>query len=334
MTSSANDQWWQQWLQNWQALSGGQRPANPWAAALEQWSRSLAPPTPTYADVFERLMAQSRSFMGFGGAMGDAFESTAAPAEVRDLFLQSLEKLRQSLDGDFWRGSAEAAAGGLWQLPLQSWQRAASTMTGLPLELLHRAPGDSPTLSWAQQQLESALATPGLGYTREFQEQQQKLARLMIDYQNAFNDYALAYSEVGKRSIDRFGKQLKHREGAGEEPIASVKDLFNLWVDCSEQEYAEFVMGDDYVRLHGRLTNALMRLKSQEQEILDDRLEAMNLPTRRELDTLSRRFHEMRRSRRTLERELKTVRENQEEMRRQFATLQRKSKSRKKQKSK
>ncbi len=321
-------------MQGWQALSSTQRPSNPWAASLDQWSRLFSPPTPPYADVFARLLAQSKSFMGFGEAMGDAFGSSTDPAEVQELFMRSLKKLREGLDTDLWHGSEATAVSGLWQLPLQSWQRAASTVTGLPIDILHQAHDDSPAMTWLQKQLEVALGIPGLGYTREFQEQYRELARLTIDYQKAFKEYAVAYGEVGKRTVEEFNCRLRTKEDSGAGAITSVRDLFNLWIDSGEKEYAEFVTSDDYVRLHGRMTNALMRLKRQQQAILDDRLEAMNAATRRELDTLSRRFHEMRRSRLALQVELKAIRARQDDMQRQLASLRQHFKPGKKRKIK
>lgn len=334
MTNSMHGQWWDQWLRNWQALAAPQRPANPWAAALDEWSRVISPPTPTYTDVFARMLAQGKSFFAFGDALGQSYEAHDKGLDAQALFLRSLENLKQGLDTQLWPGAAAPAASGLWQLPLESWQQTASTLTGMSMDALHGIGGSAPTLSWMQQQLERMLAIPGLGYTREHQEQLQKLASLMIAYQKAFNEYTTAYADVGKQSIERVKARLDERQAAGEVPIDSTKKLFNLWVDCSEEVYAEFVMSDDYVRLHGEMTNALMALKKQERAMLDDSLEAMNLPTRREMDTLLQRFQQTRRNEKALQSEMRALQTTQEELRVRIAALQQRQSSRKKKTSK
>ncbi len=327
-------QWWDQWLRNWQALAAPQRPANPWAAALDEWSRVVSPPTGTYADVFARMLAHGKSFFAFGDALGKSFESQGKGLDGQALFLRSLENLKRGWDAQLWPGAAAPAASGLWQLPLESWQHTASTLTGMSMDALHGPAGSAPTLPWMQQQLERMLAIPGLGYTREHQEQLQKLGSLMIAYQKAFNEYTVAYADMGKRSIERVKARLKEREAAGEAPIESTKELFDLWVDCSEEVYAEFVMSDDYVRLHGEMTNALMTLKKQERTMLDDNLEAMNLPTRREMDTLLQRFQQTRRNEKALQSEMRALQTTQEELQARIVALQKSPSARKNKTSK
>jgi anti-sigma-K factor RskA len=63
-------------------------------------------------------------------------------------------------------------------------------------------------------------------------------------------------------------------------------------------------MTDEYTELHGRLVNALMRVKQRMSVIVDEYLGAMNMPTRRELRTLQDRVQEARRETKRLRSEL------------------------------
>jgi poly[(R)-3-hydroxyalkanoate] polymerase subunit PhaE len=47
----------------------------------------------------------------------------------------------------------------------------------------------------------------------------------------------------------------------------------------------------DFPHLQARMVNALMRLKRHEQTMMDEVMTAMNMPTRRELDTTHKRVH-------------------------------------------
>jgi hypothetical protein len=66
-------------------------------------------------------------------------------------------------------------------------------------------------------------------------------------------------------------------------------------VDVCEEVYARFAMSEDYTRLYGEVVNALMAFKKQANLIVDDTVEAFNLPTRKEVDSLHKRMHDLRR---------------------------------------
>ena len=47
----------------------------------------------------------------------------------------------------------------------------------------------------------------------------------------------------------------------------------------------------DFPHLQAQMVNALMRLKRHEQTMMDEVMTALNMPTRRELDTTHQRVH-------------------------------------------
>ncbi|MDH3282786.1 MAG: class III poly(R)-hydroxyalkanoic acid synthase subunit PhaE, partial [Gammaproteobacteria bacterium] len=246
---------------------------------------------------------------------------------------RSLEMMVQGFDTGAVTDATSPAASGLWQLPLEAWQRTASMLSGLPAETLHGGAGMPLNANWAQQ-LERVLKTPGLGYTREFQRQYQELAQRLLAYQEAFNAYVAAYADKSGQASELVKERLQERQKSGEEPITSAKELFDLWVDCSEEVYAKFVMSDDYVHLHGQLTNAFMALKQQERVMLDDSLDAMNLPTRREMDTLHARFQQSRRNEKSLQSRLQAMQATLDDLQKHLPALAKRPTTKKKNTSK
>jgi class III poly(R)-hydroxyalkanoic acid synthase PhaE subunit len=155
-------------------------------------------------------------------------------------------------------------------------------------EGLTRAPGD------IHGRLDQFLSSPALGYTRESQEKYQKLHRVMLHYQKAMHDYNIAMSKVNLEAVELFQRKM-HQLSETDTEITSVKELYVLWVDACEEVYAEYAMSDSYAALYGELVNSLMAVKRQTSRIIDEFLESMNMPTRKEVSTLHKRVQETRR---------------------------------------
>ena len=68
------------------------------------------------------------------------------------------------------------------------------------------------------------------------------------------------------------------------------------------------VMTPEYLELHGRITNALMQVKSRWGELLNEYLSALNIPTQEDLRTLQRRVQEQRRELHALRHEVSGIR--------------------------
>jgi class III poly(R)-hydroxyalkanoic acid synthase PhaE subunit len=185
-----------------------------------------------------------------------------------------------------------------WELPFDNWQRMASSLSPVPGDVLRNMPTEG-----MRSKLDRVLGAPGLGYTREEQGQYQELTRAVLDYQETFAEYLGFFSKMGVGSVERLQWLVKEAEQK-KKSIGSARELYDMWIQCCEAEYADRVMTDEYTELHGRLVNALMRVKQRMSVIVDEYLGAMNMPTRRELRTLQDRVQEARRETKRLRSEL------------------------------
>ena len=86
-----------------------------------------------------------------------------------------------------------------------------------------------------------------------------------------------------------------------------MRELYDLWVEVSEEHYAEFAMGEEYQELYGDMVNRLMIMRRHYSEIADDFLRAMNLPNTREIDTMQERLQQVRRENFALKKEIKAI---------------------------
>ncbi|MBF0368394.1 MAG: hypothetical protein HQL52_02955 [Magnetococcales bacterium] len=90
-----------------------------------------------------------------------------------------------------------------------------------------------------------------------------------------------------------------------EEPLSSFKEIFDLWVGCAEAAHAKMVVGTEYAAANAELVNAMNRLRAHNGEAMDQVLEAMNLPHRREMDSAHKTVRGLQRRVAALEAQLK-----------------------------
>jgi hypothetical protein len=74
-----------------------------------------------------------------------------------------------------------------------------------------------------------------------------------------------------------------------------MREIYDIWVDCNEDAYSDYVFTEEFSDLYGKLTNALMAVKLNGQNMVDEFLKTMNIPTRHSMNTTNRRQQQLRR---------------------------------------
>lgn len=163
-------------------------------------------------------------------------------------------------------------------------------------------------IGWLRARL---LSMPGLGYGRETQDKLQELLRLWGDYQDNYQEYQSAMTRLNQQSLALMRKAVI-KLSRNNEDIGSMKQLYDLWIESNERAYGEYVFTDEYAELNGRLVNSLMAFRQKQNEIGEDMLTAMNMPTMSAMNTLERRQHRLRKQIKTLEAELQALKSPQQ----------------------
>ncbi len=316
--------YWETWRQVGQQLFdsvAAKGKTDPWTEALEHWGKALAGSAPCEVEDFvAKLLAQAKAYFRLAEEMSRTFESAMASGQS---VMDWQEQIRQATAGmkQAFAGSSSETQNlmrqvmAFWELPLDTWQRTASSLAVLPGDYLqHLKDLDLDRAATARDQaIEHFLSAPGVGYTREWQEQLQTHHRLLLEYQAAYQKYAAAYAQFGQQCVEQLETTLGKLAEEGK-VIGSTREFYDLWVDCCEATYARFVSTDEYSELHGQLINRLMALKLHGASMIDEALGAMNMPTQREINTLLRRFEEMRRETKGVQAELQRLREQMEQL--------------------
>jgi class III poly(R)-hydroxyalkanoic acid synthase PhaE subunit len=309
-SSSAWTQAWldmqKQYLDTWMKFSGGGIPgttapfgaANPLAGSFEQWSRLFGQGMPgSVKSAGERLFDLGKSYLDMSERYWQQFRQGSGqqagakdwPAMMQQAFTEASRGF--ALPGgatDPWSGFAT-----LWGLPLSNWQRMATSFSPFPGEMEKALrPGHAPAPGELTRAMGQYLAVPPIGYTREWQEQQQEWSRLLLDYTHTVQAFGTLLGKVVQRALELFGRRMTEKTGAGES-FDGLRGIYNLWIDCGEEAYAEQVAGAEFPQLQADMVNALMRMKRHEQLMLEEVFTALNMPTRREMDTTHRRVYEL-----------------------------------------
>ena len=145
---------------------------------------------------------------------------------------------------------------------------------------------------------------PGIGYTREKQEQMNHLYQQWAEYEAKSREYNAGMAKVGVEAVKKFQEYVANPPKDAE-PLTSLKEVYTKWVDICEGIYAKYAMTEEYTKLYGEVVNALMSFKKRQNEIMDDIVSQVNLPTRVEIDSLHQRLHALRREVAALRAELK-----------------------------
>jgi polyhydroxyalkanoate synthase subunit PhaE len=270
----------------------------PWTAALEVWQKSVSQPTSGPGQAFlQGLLRQGKVFL----RVAEDFTRLAGNAkgtEWQEVFQGKVNDWKAMLTTGSPADMTQAMRGLMpfFELPFETWTRTVSGFSLLPGDFLQalKPEGLRQVTDEVHDRIERFLSVPSVGYTREWQDQSQRGAKLVLDYQRASQEYLNAHARLGVDTIERFSKRIMERAETGQE-ITSLREVYDLWVDAGEAAYSELVSTEEYAAIYGRLVNALMALKRHSQNLVDEAVSAANLPTRRDMVTLQCRQQEVRR---------------------------------------
>jgi class III poly(R)-hydroxyalkanoic acid synthase PhaE subunit len=135
---------------------------------------------------------------------------------------------------------------------------------------------------------------PGFGPLREQQGAAQEIAAALADVGRLSLEMTSVMARVHADTLDLLARRSAELANAGK-PVADVKALYDLWIECGEATYAKVAHGDAFCRLQADLCNAGIRFKSAERQQMERWLKLLDLPTRSEVNTLNLRIRELQR---------------------------------------
>ncbi len=261
---SAQQQYWDTWLDA--QRKSFQPPASgfqmQWTEFFKEWQNKVSgTPSANNTEIFQQYFAKA----------GEAY----------------MNMLQQ-----FYQGTGQAKpfeqmtqewTDGLQQFFAHAFQTNGAAFNSKPFDMMGAA---DPLGFYA--------SMPGLGYSREKQEQMNHLYQQYVEYERKSRDYNAGMAKVGLEAVQKFQEYLANPP-KGTDPLKSLKEVYTKWVDVCEEIYAKYAMTEEYTKLYGDTVNALMNFKKQQNKMTDDMMEQFNLPTRQEVDNLHKQVRELKR---------------------------------------
>lgn len=276
-----------------------------WANDLSTWWSTVNPDSPPQIqDVLNRVMDMGKVYLGLAEQV---YSNSKAEPDT-----PSVESWMRSLENGFSQWFQQRAQGGpaVGQLGLgkslfEGWQQLVGNMQGMNLFREVGAGGlNMPNAGLWQEHLQKALATPSFGMSREGQERLRKLSALALRYQQAMDKYTEAFAAQGQDSVQALRTRIQKLADDGKK-VSSLRELYDLWVDVSEETYAKFAASEQYQMLYGELVNAFLLLKQSMNEHLDQEFKAFGLPVRADYEAAIKKQHELKRENNQLRQQMR-----------------------------
>jgi class III poly(R)-hydroxyalkanoic acid synthase PhaE subunit len=266
MADPAND-----FMRNYQALA--QQSWDAWTRQFQQppAANPFAPPPASVAggDTLERTLAGLKGYfdwMQAAASGGAAQPATDWRQQLQQMFGGASQPFTQAF------GGIDSAGAEGFARQWQSWLQAARHSGFADLA---GAPG----------------ATPAFGLNREQQMQQQTLSTALMASMQAI----ARYQELIQRANMQGMQRLQHKLAEPGRQIDSLKALYDLWVDASEEAYAEIALSDEFRDVYGEMVNTQMRARQLQQQQTEHICQQLGVPTRSEVSSLGERLQALRR---------------------------------------
>jgi hypothetical protein len=181
-------------------------------------------PSPPDALDTELLFKQARSYLAFGEQMCQFAErfhdNVQNGADWGSVLRQHFDQFKTAIAQSAEDPRVNPDLAQLWTLTLEIWQQTAASL---------------------------GVATPD-----------GRDADAWRAYRQVQSQYLGMLQQTAREALNLMEQQLSERATAGK-TVDSLRELYNLWVDCNERTYGRLLRSDQYSELSGRLFNTLLR---------------------------------------------------------------------------
>jgi class III poly(R)-hydroxyalkanoic acid synthase PhaE subunit len=290
-----------------------------WNNAMEDWWKSMKMKSGTSYEnqnLFEKVIEQCRNYYFMSEQFSSLIEGISKfennKNDVTDFINNKFEELQsmfsKAQDNDSWNkflGEMNWAdfQKRYFDLDENPFDNMNSQLSGNILNFANIYESLNPEMKKIRNQL---LSVPNVGQNREIQDKLQKLIKLGIVYQDYNNEHQLVMAALSQEALELMRKKILSMSKKGDD-FTSMRQIYDLWIESNEKVYGDYVLTKEYSELNGKLVNSQMAFMKLGQEVNEDVLTALNLPTTRAMNDLERRHYELRKKVKELESELQVL---------------------------
>ncbi len=151
-----------------------------------------------------------------------------------------------------------------------------------------------------EQELSQFLNIPQLGLNRFHQERFNQLLDRYNLMQSTVGEFMSTLFQPMERSFKML--QDKYLELADKNELSdNAKDYYQMWIQFLEQDYAAFFKSPEYLEVLSKTLKSMAEFKAKRDEIIQDMMTDLPIPTERELDELYKEIYRLKKRVRDLE---------------------------------
>ncbi len=323
--AEAQKKMWQSWFDVAQGMSSTASYPNmteQWRWMTEQsmqnWGSNAGP---TLKGVVDQMTASQASMMRFFELALKAWQIISPKMQAGEDWQSVLSDFsnqwyQQLVGGPAGFAGASKDINELWRFYMAEWQKMgqpwmqsfgqtpwqfSQAMTGAGSEL-----GELSRLHWDAYERSFGRMTeaPMLGFNRDLMVKLASGFDVWVEFRKASADYHVLLAKTSAKAFEQVMKEMVAISERGEK-IESVRTLMNLWMDTIDQSFTKLYKTEEYLNVQRNMSNAVMKYRMKEQEIVEVMMKMFNLPTRSELDDAYRSLYELRREVKAMKKALK-----------------------------
>jgi len=157
------------------------------------------------------------------------------------------------------------------------------------------------------------LQIPAIGSQRETIEKSLKSMDSFIQYLFTLNEFLASMNKIGMGNMERLMVKLSKLIEEGKAP-QSFKEFYKLWSQTNEEAYLELFATESYAKMLAETIDAGLRFKKGFDDMIQDQMASLPIPTRRELDNLEKSVYQLKRKVKEQSRTIDELLEKLEEM--------------------
>ncbi|MFY9175731.1 MAG: poly(R)-hydroxyalkanoic acid synthase subunit PhaE [Peptococcia bacterium] len=154
---------------------------------------------------------------------------------------------------------------------------------------------------------------PAVGSNREIIEKTMKSIESYTNYLFTLNEFMGSLNHIGINNMEKVLTKLSEMVEEGEAPT-SFKEFYKLWSKTNEEAYLELFATESFSKMLAETVDAGLRFKKVFNDMIQDQMATLPIPTRRELDVLEKNFYLLRKQVKAQARAIEELEEKVEEL--------------------
>jgi len=132
-----------------------------------------------------------------------------------------------------------------------------------------------------------------IGPLRQYQEKTIRVIQAFAEWETACTEFCVLMNRPMEASFLDVEEKIRREGRTGGNKIPG-KDLFPLWIDALERRYMDLYRSEEFMTSLGKTLNAVTSVTKAREDLMEDILKSLHVPTPRDMDELYREIYLLR----------------------------------------